>query len=128
MDPTGVPSSRNPEVSSTGDVVLSLFLFTEYLEIVRSMVMAVLGSSSGMIDFPEQEVSIRVLDGLTMQPRDRPKRSISVQKNSMSSWATVEEMSSMYAKRCARLPKPSSPAIPLMRRSCALCSSAFARG
>ncbi len=55
---------------------------------------------------PEQEVSILVLVGLTKHPWDAPNFSISVQKNSTSSCATVEEMSSMYAKRCAMLPKP----------------------
>ena len=118
-----MPSSRKPEVSSTGEKLSSLFCCIENHAIVRSMVAAVWWSSLGRMLSPEQEVSIRVLRGLTKHPRVDPSRSISVQKNSMSSCGTVDEMSSIYANKCARLPYPSSPGFPCRSRSAALCSS-----
>ena len=87
------------------------------------MVVAVCCSSLGKMLSPEHEVSIRVLRGLTKHPRVEPSRSISVQKNSMSSCGTVDDISSIYANKCARLPYPSSPGFPLRSRSAALCSS-----
>ncbi len=64
-------------------------------------------------------MSILVLKGLTKQPRGVPILSSSVQKNCTSSSGTVEEISSMYANRCAMLPKPSSPGLPASSRDCA---------
>ena len=128
MEPTGVPSSLKPVVSSTGVVVLSLLMSTEYLAIVRWRMVAVVSGRRSMMLSPEHDVKIRVFCGLTMHPRLTPSRSISVQKNSMSSWATVEDISSMYAKRCAMLPNPSSPRSPDNTRACALSFSALSSG
>ena len=49
----------------------------------------------GIMLTPEHEVRILVLCGLTKQPRDLPSFSISVQKNLISSWCTVDDMSSI---------------------------------
>jgi hypothetical protein len=54
-----------------------------------------------MILSPEHEVNILVLAGLMKHPREAPNLSISLQKNLTSLCATVAEMSSMYANRCA---------------------------
>ena len=62
---------------------------------VCSMVSDVDLSSNGSMLSPVHEVKILVFSGLTMHPRDFPNRSISVQKNSMSSCATVDEISSI---------------------------------
>jgi len=51
--------------------------------------------SLGRLLSPLHEVKIRVLKGLTKHPRGVPNRSISSQKNWISSKATVEDMSSM---------------------------------
>jgi len=60
--------------------------------------------SEGRMLLPEQEVRILVLSGLTKQPIFVPSLSSSWQKNCISSWGTVDEMLSMYAKRWAMLP------------------------
>lgn len=86
-------------MSSTGEVLSSRFCSMEYRAIVRFTLAAVCSSKLGNMLSPEHDVSIRVLRGLTKHPRVDPSRSISVQKNSMSSCATVEEMSSMYANK-----------------------------
>ena len=49
---------------------------------------------------PKQVVRILVFIGLTKPPLEAPRQSISVQKDSASSYATDVEMSSMYTKRC----------------------------
>jgi len=90
--------------------------------------LAVGGGRRCMMLSPEHDVKIRVLCGLTKHPRLTPSRSISVQKNSMSSWATVEEMSSMYAKRCVMLPNPSSPRSPVCNLAEARSFSAVSSG
>lgn len=128
MDPTGVPSNRNPVVSSIGVDDLSSCISIEYFAIVRRNMVAVVGGKRFKMLSPEQEVKILVFCGLTMQPRLTPSRSISLQKNSISSCATVEEISSMYARRCAMLPKPSSPGFPCCRRALALSFKAVSSG
>ena len=77
-------------------------------------------SSSLRMLCPLHVVYILVLSGLTKQPLEAPNLSNSVQKNSTSSCATVDDMSSMYASRWAMLPKPSSPVLLLFNRLFAL--------
>ena len=86
-DPTGVPSSLNPSVSSTAMEDPSVFFLIEYLAIVfwtscASEGLVVLRDGSMLS--PLQDVSIRVFCGLTKQPRDLPNFSISLQKNCTS--------------------------------------------
>ena len=67
-DPTGVPRSLNPSVSSIGVVVLSVFVLYEYLEIVSEISLAKFGSVLAMVGMmlcPEHDVKIRVFCGLT---------------------------------------------------------------
>ena len=93
---------------------------------VCSMSCASFGSTVlrfGIMLVPEQEVRILVFCGLTKHPLDFPSFSISVQKNWTSWWCTVDDMSSIYASRCAMLPKPSSPLSPFCNRSAALLRS-----
>lgn len=86
-EPTGVPRSLNPSVSSTGVVVPSAFFLLEYLEIVSAISVARSWSavkSAGRMLWLEQDVRILVFWGLTKHPRGRPNLSISEQKNLMS--------------------------------------------
>ena len=82
-------------MSSTGEVVPFLFSFMEYWLIVEDIELALSVLRLDKMLSPEHEVSILVFVGLTKHPRDAPSFSISVQKNSTSSCATVEEMSSI---------------------------------
>ncbi len=65
---------------------------------VRDRLLAVVSSSKGIMLSPEHDVSIRVFIGLTKHPLEAPRRSISVQKNSASLYATVVEMSSIFCR------------------------------
>ncbi len=65
-------------VSSTGEVVLSLFSLIEYLLIVEVILVASFGLRYWRMDSPVQEVRILVFKGLTKHPFDTSNLSISV--------------------------------------------------
>ena len=70
-------------------------------------------SRSGRILWWLHDVRILVFWGFMKHPRAFPRLSNSVKKKIMSWWWIIAEMSSMYAKICARLPNPLSPGLPL---------------
>lgn len=85
-------------MSSAAVDLPSLCFSIEYLDIVLRISCASVGlsdASEGSMLSPEQDVRILVFCGFKKHPLDLPNFSISVQKTLMSSWCTVDEMSSM---------------------------------
>ena len=123
-EPTGAPRTRSPSVTSTGAVeVIELLVVedTEYLAIAEEIDDTRTGLdewSAGRMGDPLQEVRMRILDGLSLQPSGAASSSNSnfSRQNLMSWWGTSALLSSTYARRWVMLPCPSSPLSPRRRR------------
>ena len=101
LEPTGVPSSWNPSVSSMPMVPLFVFS-TEKVLIVSSISAA----SEGLMIFidcrtlwPEQEVRMRDFSGLMKHPRSAPSNLMCSSKKARSTCGTVQLISSTHANR-----------------------------
>lgn len=104
-DPTGVLRRQNLSANLTGIVVLLLDYLIEHFPIVVVCLAARCGCvvySCGRMLVPDVDASILVLYGA-------PNFSSLKQRYETSSRGTDEEMSSMYANECGKLPKPLSP-------------------
>ncbi len=100
-DPTGVPSSRNPSVSSMPCDVLPIRSI-EYVLREYSMSAAREGLEIrivGMMLSPLHDVNIRDFSGLMKHPRVAPSIFMLSSRNLRSMWGTVQLMSSTQAKR-----------------------------
>ena len=99
-DPTGVPSSRNPFVSSMPlDEVPTLSM--EYVLMEYSMSAASEGlvwRMDGMMLCPVHDVSILDFSGLMKQPLSLPSVFMLSSRNLRSAWGTVQLISSTHAK------------------------------
>ena len=99
-EPTGEPRRRKPVVSSAGrggpSISTSLGL-VEYLEMASEIVVASLGFMwwrSGIGEWPEVEVRIRVFIGFTKHPSGAPMVANRLHKNCRSLSGTQAETSS----------------------------------
>ena len=99
-EPTGEPRRRKPVVSSAGrggPSILTSFGLVEYLEMASEIVVASVGLMwwrSGIGEWPEVEVSIRVFIGFTKQPSGAPMVANRSHRNCRSLSGTQAETSS----------------------------------
>jgi hypothetical protein len=132
-EPTGDPRRRKPVVSSTGrggPRTSMSFGLVEYWELVSVMEVASVGlrwKRSGIGEWPEVEVRMRVFIGLTKHPSGALMVANRSQRNCKSASGTQAETSSTYPRRCVMPPKP-SPGLSLRSRVVALLRSSMSSG
>jgi hypothetical protein len=133
-EPTGDPRRRKPVVSlaGRGEPRTSMsFGLVEYWEIVSAMEGASVGlrwKRSGIGEWPEVEVRMRVFIGLTKHPSGVPMVANWSQRNCKSASGTQTETLSTYPRRCVMPPKPSLPGSLLRSRVVALSRSSMSSG
>ena len=99
-EPTGEPRRQKPVVSSAGrggPIILTSFGLVEYLEMASEIEVVSVGLMwwrSGIGEWPEVEVSIRVFIGFTKQPSGAPMVANRSHRNCRSLSGTQAETSS----------------------------------
>ncbi len=107
------------------------FGLVEYWEIVSVMEVASVGlrwKRSGISEWPEVEVRMRVFIGLTKHPSGVLMVANQSQRNCKSASRMHAETSSTYPRRCVMPPKPSLPGLPLRSQVVALLHSSMSSG
>jgi hypothetical protein len=83
---------------------------------------------SGIGEWPEVEVRMRVLIRLTKHPSGAPMVANWLQRNCKSTSGMQAEALSTYPRRCVMPPKPSLPGLPMRRQVVALLHSSMSSG
>ncbi len=107
------------------------FGLVEYWEIVSVVEVASIGlrwTRSGIGEWPEVKVRMRVFIGLTKFPSGVPMVANWLQRNCKSTSGMQAETLSTYPRRCVMPPKPLSPGSPSRRRVVALLRSSTSSG
>jgi hypothetical protein len=101
------------------------------LEIVSVMEVASVGlrwRRSGIGEWPEVEVRMRVFIGLRKHPSGAPMVANQLQRNCKSTGGMQAETLSKFPRRCVMPPKPSLPGSPLRRQVVALLCDSMSSG
>ncbi len=83
---------------------------------------------SGIGEWPEVEVRMRVFIGLTKHPSSAPMVANWLHRSCKSASGMQAETSSMYPRRCVMPPKPLLPGLPLRSQVVALLRSSMSGG